>query len=844
MSPFDTSGNLFGKDSIQRSEEWANVFSLVASLLLARCLSFGPYLDPFVCPTSSSVSPRRTNNEIGVHSPPSPGILFAVRDYMDVLPDVSVLPSLANVSNLCSPSGTRLLKLLTSSYFNSCAAGHMREASRIAEGGFGSVFLIKCPASCPHNLEHKQEWLYVVKRIPRERSVHDQPTILSVFVEVGCLELLANVTGVCRLYNYGVEKGEYWLALEAGEMSLERWRMTAFLDKYNDYKLCGDDNSLRRLGGQWVANSSSLGLLFSIYKDILYIVGSIHERHVIHFDIKCENFIVKDARLLTVGNLERLQHENGGASGLIFLIDFGESVICKSSSTGSSTEKSEVGDEPYLMRARGTLPVQSPEMLRLTEFKSDELVGGVGSVMNTTRSAFSVGSRGVRQCATRAGSIRNSLSQYRIRDASSASSIPGKRSDVWSLGCALVQLVTGVHLFGGMSWTELYVLLCLEKTESFPLAAFDAIILSFRGLSASPDAQTPTQIHGLVMKLIQSMLAREESRRGAIKSLINLNDDVLKCFGLGGRGMADSLHMRRIEDLFISDLGGGPCLRDPDLQRDTALLQDLNELTPLQSGLWDFGNDVYLRLLNYSDSDRSLDSPEVTPCPPEEEALHGAELAAWYSGLFDEETCSPCFSSCASRLGWRRLAGMFGAPLSPFAKNYGKGGQAMPLARCHEIKLIVDDGRVNAMGKEGNPGGIAKNIKLSTKDVLNTVAEVQRIYSSYVGKVNGKSDIREAIVISVPFLRGASSLNEDSHSEIKGTGNTICLTNKLALTTAVVLVSMLRGEECRRRGGSEGSARAIDCIYRVTPWLSRYCCRRYALYLHRKLSCSESSVIL
>eukprot|EP01042_Synura_sphagnicola_P033005 gene33005-42422_t len=54
MSPFDTSGNLFGKDSIQRSEEWANVFSLVASLLLARCLSFGPYLDPFVCPTSSS----------------------------------------------------------------------------------------------------------------------------------------------------------------------------------------------------------------------------------------------------------------------------------------------------------------------------------------------------------------------------------------------------------------------------------------------------------------------------------------------------------------------------------------------------------------------------------------------------------------------------------------------------------------------------------------------------------------------------------------------------------------------------------------------------------------------
>jgi serine/threonine protein kinase len=40
---------------------------------------------------------------------------------------------------------------------------------------------------------------------------------------------------------------------------------------------------------------------------------------------------------------------------------------------------------------------------------------------------------------------------------------PGAASDVWSLGCLLVELMTGEYLMKGRPWSELYVSLCMKK---------------------------------------------------------------------------------------------------------------------------------------------------------------------------------------------------------------------------------------------------------------------------------------------------------------------------------------------------------------------------------------------
>ena len=185
-------------------------------------------------------------------------ILFSVREFLEKITDSErreAIPFLTEISNFSIGASMRVLKLLSPSMFKSCLPVHMSSAKKIGDGGFGSVFRVTCDNSCRNcgtwesntrrnpadvlgsssseknprsngtsvtNVRtHGQEVVhnssilsssrvsckrsackrtaYAVKRIPRERSMHDSPMIYEVFNEITCLQLLAGCRGVSHI---------------------------------------------------------------------------------------------------------------------------------------------------------------------------------------------------------------------------------------------------------------------------------------------------------------------------------------------------------------------------------------------------------------------------------------------------------------------------------------------------------------------------------------------------------------------------------------------------------------------------------------------------------------------
>ena len=183
-------------------------------------------------------------------------ILFSVREFLEKITDSerrAAIPFLTEISNFSIGASMRVLKLVSPSMFKSCLPGHMSSAKKIGDGGFGSVFRVTCDNSCrncgtwesntrrnpvdlpsgekklkkssttvlnvcAHGQEHGQSkdifpsnratgrrssaskrTAYAVKRIPRERSMHDSPMIYEVFNEITCLQLLAGCRGVSHI---------------------------------------------------------------------------------------------------------------------------------------------------------------------------------------------------------------------------------------------------------------------------------------------------------------------------------------------------------------------------------------------------------------------------------------------------------------------------------------------------------------------------------------------------------------------------------------------------------------------------------------------------------------------
>ena len=476
--------------------------TIVCALLLNRCLpNVDGSLDATCCSTLPSMSQTEkqlipssarslmsmgslnslafsTSTDIADLSKERLSLLFTVREFLDSTRydnQDNLCAVMAVQANLRGGGALTVLKLISRGLFNSPLFNYSSTDIRhIGKGAFGDVFrytngLHSPSASSSSPSSHSKDnnnSKFVVKKIKRERSMHDSPVVMDMFQEVRNLQRLrdSNALGSCYLVDFGIHSNQYWIVMENGLYDLLYWRNAIDEDVQN-------------------RNSDFGEILLLLMLDILAIVQEVHDAGIVHFDIKCANFIARVDPLTAKKRLHRAVKQ-GVPSQVIFLADFGESVavdpflsisnkdknyrsVAKIQSSNSNVSIGNMSDKDSnrttsnetmtpahspirnqnnnhtqsqrkhshslsmdLKRARGTLCIQSPEMLALNESES------------------------------RYDSNNNS------KVIPFALSNPSYASDVWSLGLLLVEIFNGFPLMADREWAELFVLFCTGKRES------------------------------------------------------------------------------------------------------------------------------------------------------------------------------------------------------------------------------------------------------------------------------------------------------------------------------------------------------------------------------------------
>eukprot|EP00698_Gefionella_okellyi_P005948 TRINITY_DN1537_c0_g2_i1.p1 TRINITY_DN1537_c0_g2~~TRINITY_DN1537_c0_g2_i1.p1 ORF type:complete len:1903 (-),score=492.44 TRINITY_DN1537_c0_g2_i1:11-5278(-) len=313
-----------------------------AMLELVLSMMIGP--SDTLEPLYADVDPSRNGNL---------NILYYLHAHLNHPSNESVLPVLSD--RVREDSQKRLLKLMCRHLFSS---NLYTLGDRIGQGAFGIVHRATMPFN-PHTV--------AIKLTPIPRHLHDRCTLVDLFTEITVLEKFQTAR-VSQLFDYGVDGENYWMVMKLYKCSLKSWR-----EHFNP------------------GSSVPLPLYLNIYQQILDAVNYLNQHHVVHFDIKADNILLEP--LDGISEQEFYNPTTSNAPFTIRLGDFGESAII-----------SEV--RPYTTRNRGTEPIKSPEMLRLSW-------GGKGTQDFDRRK---------RQGA-------------------------GAASDVWSLGCLLYEIITGAYLF-------------------------------------------------------------------------------------------------------------------------------------------------------------------------------------------------------------------------------------------------------------------------------------------------------------------------------------------------------------------------------------------------------------
>jgi serine/threonine protein kinase len=267
-------------------------------------------------------------------------VLYALYCHLSHPENARVVPRLRSHVAQFGKAASRLFKLVCEGIFDMRLYSHGQEI--LAKGAFGTVMSVKSPVNLTdgvpdsdRSVSHGDSSL-TVKLIPHEVSAQDRCVTFDVFSEVSALETLAHSPYVCRLYDYGISGGKFWLVMERCRSSLKAWRTEQMPAKPSD---------------------KDIMLYLHVFSKILEGVQTLHHEGIAHFDLKCDNIFIreregpepKDARFHVPFH--------------VCIGDFGEAQIGSSRTEDNESDVDDDESDRRILQGRGTEAIQSPEML-------------------------------------------------------------------------------------------------------------------------------------------------------------------------------------------------------------------------------------------------------------------------------------------------------------------------------------------------------------------------------------------------------------------------------------------------------------------------------------------------
>ena len=192
-----------------------------------------------------------------------------------------------------------------------------------------------------------------VKLVEVPATAEARCVLARLFTEVSVLVECADDDGVCNLYDFGVTPEHYWLVMERCACTMRHWRIRCVAVRRRNVAcataawrrvvaltgrvrvlVCGC--TCTRYAGDPCGGGPSMGgggglespecrrrllLYLRLFLAVVEATRQLHERGVTHFDIKCDNTMLR--RLPQAGD----ELHGDTLKRLVCLVDFGESVF-------------------------------------------------------------------------------------------------------------------------------------------------------------------------------------------------------------------------------------------------------------------------------------------------------------------------------------------------------------------------------------------------------------------------------------------------------------------------------------------------------------------------------------